>query len=276
MQPIREPAPWVAALPMYDLPELKAETDRFWQALRDRLDQAGIGALPQILSRPARLTAFWRQPNLLLGQTCGYPLVTALRDTVQLVATPVYKAPGCEGPNYRSVIVVRASAAFRNLAELRGGICAINTTDSHSGMNILRAELAPFAPPAPFFAEIQVTGGHVASLAAIQKGEADIAAIDCVTFALLARWRPEAVAGLRILKRTQAAPALPLITSRHTPARVVHELRRALDAVMADPVLQTIRQTLLLERFEVRGWRDYATIIAIEQAAIAGGYPVLR
>jgi ABC-type phosphate/phosphonate transport system substrate-binding protein len=276
MQPISEAVPWAAALPMYDLAELKPATDRFWQALRDRLDHSGIADLPQILSRPDKLMEFWRQPNLLLSQTCGYPLITELRDAVQLVATPVYSAPGCESAHYRSVIVVRASAKFRNLAELRGAVCAINTTDSHSGMNILRAELAPFAPPAPFFADIRVTGGHLASLATIQKGEADVAAIDCVTFALLARVRPGAVAGLRILAWTQAAPALPLITSRHTPVRVLYEIRRALDTVMADPVLQTIRQTLLLKRFEVLTWRDYATIIALEQAAIARGYPVLR
>ncbi|HTJ90442.1 MAG TPA: PhnD/SsuA/transferrin family substrate-binding protein [Acidocella sp.] len=87
--------------------------------------------------------------------------------------------------------------AMRNLTELRGGICAINAIDSHSGMNVLRAELASCSPPTPFFAEVRVTGGHAASLAAIQKGEADVAAIDCVTFALLARWRPDAVSGLR-------------------------------------------------------------------------------
>jgi ABC-type phosphate/phosphonate transport system substrate-binding protein len=97
-----------------------------------------------------------------------------------------------------------------------------------------------------------------------------------VTFALLARVRPNAIAGLRILAWTQAAPALPLITSRHTPVRVLYEIRRALDAVMADPVLQTIRQTLLLERFEVLTWRDYDMMMTFEQAAIAQGYPVLR
>ena len=276
MQLMTKAEPWVAALPMYDLVELKPATDRFWQALRDRLDQAGIADLPQTLSRPDRLTEFWCQPNLLLSQTCGYPLVTELQDAVQLVATPVYSAPGCEGSNYRSVIIVRASAKFCNLGELRGGICAINTDDSHSGMNILRAELASFLPLTPFFSNVRVTGGHAASLAAIQNGEADIAAIDCVTFALLARWRPEAVSGLRILAWTQAAPALPIITNRHTSMHVLHEIRRALDAVMGDPALQTIRQMLLLERFEVLTWRDYAAIIAIEQAAIEGGYPVLR
>ena len=97
MQLMTKAEPWVAALPMYDLVELKPATDRFWQALRDRLDQAGIADLPQTLSRPDRLTEFWCQPNLLLSQTCGYPLVTELRDAVQLVATPVYSAPGCEG-----------------------------------------------------------------------------------------------------------------------------------------------------------------------------------
>ena len=42
-------------------------------------------------------------------------------------------------------------------------------------------------------------------------------AVDAVTFALIAKHRPDAVAGLSEIARTPAAPGLPLITSGSSP-----------------------------------------------------------
>jgi hypothetical protein len=47
-------------------------------------------------------------------------------DHLKLLATPIYSAPGCDGPNYRSLIVIAADHPARILDDLRGGICAIN------------------------------------------------------------------------------------------------------------------------------------------------------
>ncbi|MFP6706356.1 MAG: hypothetical protein VCE75_10070 [Alphaproteobacteria bacterium] len=61
-----------------------------------------------------------------MSQTCGYPLLKHFTAHLTLLATPVYQTQGCEGPNYRSLIVVAADNPAETLAELRGGICAIN------------------------------------------------------------------------------------------------------------------------------------------------------
>ncbi|MGC1302597.1 MAG: hypothetical protein WA840_09505, partial [Caulobacteraceae bacterium] len=61
----------LAALPMYDLPEVQAANDALWAALRDRLDDAGVEHVPRALTRGADLDALWTRPNLLLAQTCG-------------------------------------------------------------------------------------------------------------------------------------------------------------------------------------------------------------
>jgi ABC-type phosphate/phosphonate transport system substrate-binding protein len=68
---------------------------------------------------------------------------------------------------------------------MRGTICAVNGRESHSGMNALRALVAPASHAGRFFAEVKVTGTHAASIAMVQSSAADIAAIDCVTHALI-------------------------------------------------------------------------------------------
>ena len=271
---------WRLSWPMYDLPELGWAHDAMSEALlailHGRRDFDG-GVLPELREQPGDLLAFWREPMLLLSQSCGYPLVTTMRERVRIVATPCYAAEGCAGAWMRSALVVRGPEAAETLADLRHrAICAINGHDSNSGMNLLRAAVAPFAAGGKFFRDVVVTGAHVASVKAVKDGEADVAAIDCVTWALLARVRPSAVAGLRVLDWTQTTPGLPLVTSNAMPDAAVALLRAALDAVLRDPALQPARQALLIETFE---WLDeavYDQVTEIEQQAVRLSYPELQ
>jgi ABC-type phosphate/phosphonate transport system substrate-binding protein len=162
-----------------------------------------------------------------------------------LVATPSYAVPGCEGPNYRSFLIIRADDPRSSVAEFAGAVAAINSEDSHSGFNILRWRIAQEGRGA-FFTHVERTGSHVASLAAVQSGGADLVAIDCVTFTLLERHRPSAITGLRILEETPLAPALPFITATSTTDRELRLLREAIADTVADPALSDIRNALLL------------------------------
>ena len=60
------------------------------------------------------------EPNLRLS------VLKLFTDHLKLLATPIYSAPGCDGPNYRSLIVIAADHPARILDDLRGGSCAIN------------------------------------------------------------------------------------------------------------------------------------------------------
>jgi ABC-type phosphate/phosphonate transport system substrate-binding protein len=270
------PPPWVAALPMYDLPELAAANDALWAAIRNRLEAEGVTDVPGQLTRGAPLDEVWSDPGLLLSQTCGYPLMTSLRGRVALVATPHYRAPGCEGPLYRSAVVVRADHPARDLADLRGARCAVNGLHSNSGMNLPRAEFAPLAGGAAFFGAVTITGGHAASVQAVAGAEADVAAIDCVTWAHFQRLRPAMVGSLRVLAWTGASPGLPLITAAATDLETRAALARALAEVARDPALEEIRAELLLDGFSRLETADYQSILDLERTAIELGYPTLR
>jgi ABC-type phosphate/phosphonate transport system substrate-binding protein len=261
----------VASLGMYDLPWLAAATDALWASLRDELRRAGLGDVPDTLDRSRPLREIWQDPSLLLAQTCGYPLVTELAGTVRLVATPRYDLPGCAGARHGSVVVVREDEPAASLAAMRGRRCAINGRDSNTGMNLLRALVAPLAGGRPFFAAVVETGGHLGSLDAVRAGRADLAAIDRVTFGLAARGAPERIAGLRALAETPATPGLPFITAAATTDAERGALRAALAAVSRRPEAAALAWSGL----EILGADAYEPVLALEREAAALGYPVL-
>lgn len=268
-----EPPAHTACLPMYDPPHLRAANDALWDAIARRLAAAGVGGVPGRLSRGDDLDALWTDQTLLLGQTCGYPLMTRLGRAVRVVATPIYDAPGCDGPTHCSRITVRADSRFGTLADLRGTVCAINEPTSNTGMNLLRAALAPVAGGRPMFRAVRITGSHAASVKAVATGEADVAAADCVTWALLADAEPDLVPRLRCLAETPASPALPFITAAGTDDATRSLLYRALADALADPALAPVRQALRLKGAAPPA--DYGRVLELERQAAALGYPTL-
>jgi ABC-type phosphate/phosphonate transport system substrate-binding protein len=188
------------------------------------------------------------------------------------VATPCYRAEGCEGAWHRSALVVRRDDPAETLADLAGRRAAMNARDSNTGMNLLRAAVAPLARDGRFFGSVVETGAHARSVLAVIAGRADIAAVDAVTLALLRDRYPGIDRRLRVLGWTAQSPGLPLITAQ--PA-LVEPLRRALGAVMADPALAPVRAALRLEGIALVDRSAYAAVPALEQAARDAGYPEL-
>jgi ABC-type phosphate/phosphonate transport system substrate-binding protein len=238
----------IASLPMYDWPEIRAATDAWWSGLARALRAAGFAEAPAALTRDQDEMAVWRRPDLLLSQTCSWPLARLLRDDVQVVATPCHAVAGCEGARYSSWIVVREAASLEALA---GGVAAVNSPHSLSGCLALRLAFAPHARPGGFFGRVVMTGSHAASLLAVQRREAAVAAVDCVSWAIAARYRPALVAGLRLLGGTPMAPALPYVTSARRGAGELGRLRAALSLALDDPDLGAAREALFIAGAEV-------------------------
>jgi ABC-type phosphate/phosphonate transport system substrate-binding protein len=264
-----------AALPMYDFPHLASAHDDWWRAIAARLRADGVDAVPAALTRHRSHVDTWRDPQLLLGQACEYPLWKAFGNSVRLVATPRYRAPGCDGANYRSAILVRADDHAGSIADLKGRRCVINERDSNSGMNLMRAAVAPFAGGDRFFTSVSVSGAHVRSAQMLIEGGADVAAIDCVTFAHLSSADPALTGRLRILAWTPASPCLPYITARSTDGATLGVLRRAMTAALDDPAAGAAGATLLLRGFDFEPDESLQVVGDLERGAAALGYPRL-
>jgi ABC-type phosphate/phosphonate transport system substrate-binding protein len=264
-----------AALPMYHVPQ--AALQAFWSTLADLLLREGVAAsdIPQQLSEPADCHVQWLESDLLLSQACGYPLVTQLAGRVQLVGTFAYDAPGVQGIQCRSQLVCRTDDARASLQAFAGSTLAFNDTISQSGTNALRALVATTTTQRPFFAARLQTGAHYRSIEAVRTGQADMAALDPVSWALWQQDYPAQAKELRVFGQTEAYPGLPLITSLQTPPQVLAALRHGLFTLATEPAFALLRAPLVISGFAVTTTRDYQRCLDQQAQAFARGVRVL-
>lgn len=198
----------IASLMMYARPELEAAHARYWALIRDALALRGIDA-PATLSNDADEFEVWNDPGLVLSQTCGMPYRTWLHENVTLIGTPDFGVPDCPPGYYNSAIVVRADDPRGTLADFAEARFTYNQTFSQSGY------AAPYAQTRPlgfWFADRTQSHGHVNSSRAVAEGRADIAALDAVSWRLIAHYEPFA-RRLRVLEYTAPTPGLPYIAA---------------------------------------------------------------
>ena len=253
---------------MYDWPEVEASTDRLWALVRDRLRAIGLDA-PETLSRDREPGAEWRDPDLLLSQTCGRPYATGLAEAVTLIGVPTHAPHGTPG-RYHSVLVTRADSRPRGIGGLTGRRFAYNSVDSQSGFAApLRMLIAAGEVSNP---EPLETGAHRFSIRAVAEGRADWAAIDAVTWALALRHQP-AARELAVFARTPETPALPLIAGKALADRKA-EIAAAVEAAIAD-LAAADRDALFLTGFVPAEPDDYAALAEPfdPQAALPGFTP---
>lgn len=244
-----------STLPMYDWPETRANVDRLWAAIRDALIAEGLDA-PAGLRRPDDLYRTWADDNLLVGQTCGFPLVEALGG-VEVLGAFDSRLPDTPPGWYHSAIVVAADSDIADIGELRGTTVAVNGADSQSGHAVWRHELGRRGVSGSFFGQVVLSGGHRHSIEAVADGRADAAAIDAVSMLLAERHEP-ATAGVRVLTRSQPTPGLPLITAG-ARASDVPALRRALHAAV-ESLSDSEREAQCIHAFVPLDRSDYDLI----------------
>ena len=244
---------------MYDLPELRESTDTLWSAISLELSNLGIDA-PALLTRPeGPLLPHWRSASLLFSQTCGFPYASLLRPELTLLGAFDYETMGADDPGfYRSVLVARSP-----LLSFDGIRVAINNHDSLSGcvslgMAMLEAGVT-IAPP------FVMTGGHVASLEAVQRGAADLASIDGLTFALVSDVRPAAVAGLSVVGYGPRTPCTPFVTSRQSLAGPLRSAIRSAITKLPHDVLRALHIRGFVELTD----DDYFPTVAMGERASA-------
>jgi ABC-type phosphate/phosphonate transport system substrate-binding protein len=241
---------------MYPYPHLRSAYDRLWDGVRSKLSFAApeldwvLDALPAC-----------RRHDLLLGQTCGWPLITELASTVRVVGTFDYDVDGASDGTYCSVLV--STEQHESLAELLRQpdlVVAVNSSDSLSGWISLRSVAATCCvrldvPPH----RVRWTGSHAASIDVVRSGRAHLASIDAVSWALLDG------SGLSIVGHGPRVPCLPLVTSVSSSDVVVGELRAALTAAVRDPAMADARATLKILDFLARDLADYERLPALAE-----------
>ncbi|WP_085706751.1 phosphate/phosphite/phosphonate ABC transporter substrate-binding protein [Pseudomonas sp. B35(2017)] len=254
-----------AELLMYTAPEpIRAANERWLAQILDHLGHSRLSA--EGLSLPE----LWLSPDLLLAQTCGYPLMTALNGRVRLVGRPRYELPDSGAGHHCSLILARAADPRSTLADFRGSRGVINSDDSNSGMNLLRQRLAPLQREGRFFGSVGHSGGHRESLRWLREERADLAAIDSVTYAYLARHAAVEVEGLRVVELSEPSPTLPFITRIGATDEQAENLRQAMNRALR--ALPDVAQTLGLPEVLPANESDYRILLGYRDEAQALGY----
>ena len=258
-----------AELLMYVAPEPIQHANQEW--ITRILEHLNLG---QLNADHLDLHGLWLAPELLVSQTCGYPLMTQLRGQVRVIGRPRYALPHSRDGEHCSLLLTHDANPRRALADFYNSRGVINGHDSNSGMNLLRERLAPLQRDGRFFASVGISGAHRESLRWLREGRADLAAIDSVTYAYLARFAPQDVAGLRIVTRSAPSPTLPYIGALGLSDTQVIQLRQAMNQALQD--LPQVAQTLGLQEVLPTSEDDYQVLLSYQQQAVSAGYLILQ
>lgn len=193
----------IASLGMYDRPETAKSLDTFWAAIRSNL---GYG--PHNLDRTSAFMDIWQSPDLLMSQTCGMPYRLGLHRVVQLVGTPDYNIPDTQPGYYHSVFVVRKNDDT-DVSGFADRILAYNNPTSQSGWAAPQNHASGLGFQ---FRNLFRSGKHMASAQAVANGQADIAALDAVTWRMICNYDALACE-LKVIQTTAPTPGLPFITA---------------------------------------------------------------
>jgi ABC-type phosphate/phosphonate transport system substrate-binding protein len=212
---------------------------------------------------------------VITAHTCGYPYVKRWIKTHDLIAAPVFDAPGCdqEKAQYSSWFIARADHPRESLHQFRNMRVAINSEHSNSGMNVLRYAISQIHPDGHFFSERIFTGGHQQSMIAVASGDADLAAVDAVSYALICALSPDLCAALKIVGQSELTTGLPFVCAKKSGVNR-KDLSIAMDRAVKnmDP---DARKLLRLKGFKSVNVNDYVRIKQLEKSAITAGYPEL-
>jgi ABC-type phosphate/phosphonate transport system substrate-binding protein len=240
-----------ASFGMYPFEPLRPAWDELWSAVHSRAPWT-----PSHLTWDGTVQEHWTDPACVVSHACGWPVATTLRSTVTVVGAFTLALPEADGHRYRSVLVASRPGPLAAFVT-PGTTLAANSDDSLSGWVSLQAATVGLGGNWP--GPTRWTGAHVASVRAVQSGEADLASIDELTWAHLRRLAPKLVDGLHVVGRGPWVPGPAVITRSGR----VDELRRALAAALEDPATRGPRAMLLLTGFVPLDVADYDTLSAL-------------
>ncbi len=236
-----------AELGFYPFDDIAWAYDELWTATASRCSW-----LPRKLARSTDPSKLWLSENQFVSQTCGWPLVTRLGDSVRVVGTFRHTTPESASHFYRSVVVGRVDGTP---FDFQDSVAAVNELDSLSGLISLIAAI--HGPQETWRGDLKISGSHAESVRMLSRGEADIASIDSVTLAHLRRIDPKAIDSLFVICNGPLVPCLPIIAHRSVSDLQMIELRQALSESTRDPSIASATSALFIGGFDALELEDY-------------------
>ena len=210
----------------------------FWQFVRGFLEEQGIKTGSNLYDAKSSTISLAREGRLMLGQMCGLNFSRYREDIPGYLGSFILAEKGVPEGYYHSVIIAAKKLEKISIDNLPvNELCAaINEKDSYSGRFALYQTLGR-SPNLCAFGRVSYTGAHRDTLAAISCGQADIGAIDCLTWHMLQSACPEQVERVKVIGTSRPVPAPPLVSglAEHSPELVL--LKKAIKAAFKEDKL---------------------------------------
>ncbi len=157
-----------------------------------------------------------------LAFVCTSAYIAGQRDFgLELLAVPVVH----QQPVYYSLLIVPAGSTAQSMADLQGAIFAFTDPMSFTGRvypTHLVSELG--GTPESFFSRVFFTYSHDDAIRAVATGIADGAAVDSLAYEFAIIREPELADAVRIIYRSPAFGAPPVVVSPHIRPQLKAEL----------------------------------------------------
>ena len=235
--------------------------------------------LPDQYSRP--LNIIWSDdhedfsnPQMLLGQTCGYPYIEKWHKSHRLLCVPEFEIEGCYGPGYSSWFITNSKDSRTNLSEFCNTTVAMNNVDSNSGMNVLRYAISQIAKGKRFFKSVITSQSHITSMQMAANGEVDLAAIDSVSYYQAIAQGIIKSKNLKVVSQSTITTGLPFIVHKNL-AMSNSDILQAMNQSLEESS-EFAKQTLKLKGFLAVSDSDYDVTRNLKKQAIENNYPLLQ
>ncbi|HUA25773.1 MAG TPA: PhnD/SsuA/transferrin family substrate-binding protein [Steroidobacteraceae bacterium] len=263
---------WIANARMYSV---TPEVESVWRELLKRIaEEAGVALEYVPYPAPRPLEDLWSRRDLGAVLMCGYPIALRLAD-VQPIAAPIPRAPWAAGRAvYRTDLIVRADAPYREFEDTFGARAGWTVAHSHSGFNAFRHHLLAYRTPQRPTLYREVVGNLVTArnvLDGVREGRIDVGPLDAYWHMLIARHSPKLVEGVRVLSSTALAP-MPAFVAAALPTDVVNRLRATFAAAAGRPWFGELADPLMLMGFAAAERETFDLALEWDREARAEGY----
>jgi len=226
-------------LDMYLAPASQSAFAALDDRLRSVLTNAGVN-----LSGPFAA-------GFAVGQICGITFANAPAGQLRYLATMVADDAAVPAGHYNSLLVTQCDGGLATPAEFDPARhkAVINEAGSFSGNLTFAAYMTSRHNTG--LGTVLESGGHLKSIGMVARGEADLAAIDRISFALARRTVPDDVAGVTVIGETTTWPGVPFVADASLPGAVTAALRDAILAFRDDPAWSEMKAILGLSDITV-------------------------
>jgi len=252
------------------------EAETAWQNLLAHIaSEADVPLAYQSYPAPQPLETLWRRADVGCVQMCGYPIALGVAEVIP-IAAPVPSAAWAKGEAvYRSDLIVRKDAAYKQLSDTFEGTVGWTVSHSQSGFNALRHHLVPdrsLERPNVYARSVGnlVTARKV--LDSVLDGTIDIGPLDAYWHMLIRKYNPSLTEGVRVLQSTATAPMPPFVAGQNLAPENIERLRLAFLDAHTKPWFPELSDALLIDKFAPAALGTYQVTMDWDRAARVVGY----